>query len=107
MMQDGIRQRQNLEACYNQELLKLGPGAPQFPEDLPADQQLQVVNTCYWNTNDTHDSFESLLHAHVDKGIYVEQCRRWFGLLGRDNFMVIAPLLEREDHEIIPAQQAE
>jgi hypothetical protein len=30
---DGIRQRRNLEACYAQELLQIGPGAPPFVQE--------------------------------------------------------------------------
>lgn len=92
----GISQRRALEACYAKSLKTEADSSAAFVEDLPVEKQRSVVNKCFWGTPGTHDetlppeTWITLMHAHVDKGIYVDQLRRWFSLLGRENFFVFS-----------------
>eukprot|EP00416_Gambierdiscus_australes_P010276 CAMPEP_0171137880 /NCGR_PEP_ID=MMETSP0766_2-20121228/134116_1 /TAXON_ID=439317 /ORGANISM="Gambierdiscus australes, Strain CAWD 149" /LENGTH=366 /DNA_ID=CAMNT_0011601473 /DNA_START=99 /DNA_END=1197 /DNA_ORIENTATION=+ len=91
----GMRQRSALESCYKTVLLESGTSA-QFISELPEGQMEAATNRCFWDRIDTHDATIpmelplTLMHAHVDKGVYVDQIRRWFALLGRENFFVFS-----------------
>uniref|UniRef100_A0A7S2H015 Sulfotransferase domain-containing protein n=1 Tax=Alexandrium andersonii TaxID=327968 RepID=A0A7S2H015_9DINO len=94
VLHDGIQQRRNLEACYDGSLSRSSKPA-NFVEELSTEQQLQVIDECWWQRDDTHDQTTRLfgesvefVHAHVDQGIYVDQLRRWFNLHGRNNTFV-------------------
>eukprot|EP00443_Scrippsiella_acuminata_P003605 CAMPEP_0115329822 /NCGR_PEP_ID=MMETSP0270-20121206/85441_1 /TAXON_ID=71861 /ORGANISM="Scrippsiella trochoidea, Strain CCMP3099" /LENGTH=312 /DNA_ID=CAMNT_0002750481 /DNA_START=8 /DNA_END=945 /DNA_ORIENTATION=+ len=91
VVQQGIAQRLTLETCYS-EALKAELGQPvAYVEDLPAQAQRKIVNECFWGKPQCHDTTDpSLCHATVDKGVYVDQLRRWFSLFGRDNFFVFS-----------------
>jgi len=97
VLDEGIAQRKALEACYQS---YLGPEAPgKSVGDLPVEQQRKILYQCFWGRQDTHDRtipetgvniLSETYHAHVDKGIYVDLLRRWFAVLGRQNFFVFS-----------------
>lgn len=94
VVDQGMQQRKNLEACYAQVLPKRNATAKHV-EDLPRRDQRSIINQCFWGHPNTHDTtlppeqIITLMHAHVDKGIYVDQLRRWFNLMGRENCYVL------------------
>jgi hypothetical protein len=93
VVDDGIGQRKALEACYMELLAYHRPNstfeAAFLVADLAVEHHRDVVMRCFWGRPDTHDhTHPLLLHAHVDKGVYIDQVRRWFSLLGRQNFFI-------------------
>jgi len=95
-MRMGIQQRKALEDCYAQALHDHGNSSADYVEDLPLESQKSIIDTCFWSRSDTHctntppDVNITLMHAHVDKGIYVDQLRRWFSVIGRENCFVFS-----------------
>mmetsp|Transcript_148814 Transcript_148814/g.370811 ORF Transcript_148814/g.370811 Transcript_148814/m.370811 type:complete len:422 (+) Transcript_148814:86-1351(+) len=90
-VEQGISQRRALEACYAEALRRESKASVMYVEDLPAATQRKIVNECFWGKPQCHDTTDpSLCHATVDKGVYVDQLRRWFSLFGRDNFFVFS-----------------
>merc|ERR1719401_1327691 len=93
----GIAQRRNLEACYAEALAQQkaalassdpNAGPAKFVEDLPVDDQRWVIEKCFFQRNDTVDEVRPFdtpglagLTSHVDKGVYIDQVRRWFNIL--------------------------
>jgi len=98
VLNDGFSQRHRLEACYAAELAKASGADPprKHVDELPPDRHWDVVNRCFWERKDTHDrtapegSFFDLMHAHVDKGVYIDQVRRWYSLFGKENVFVFS-----------------
>lgn len=96
VVDDGVAQRRALEKCYAEALQRKGEPAVKFVEDLAVNDLRQTMNSCFWGRHDTHDRTintgvpVALLHAHVDKGVYADQLRRWFRILGRENFLVFS-----------------
>jgi len=100
VVDDGLAQRSALEACYMELLADHRPNstfeAMLLVSDLPIEHQRDVVMRCFWGRPDTHDvqcnapveNEMTTMHAHVDKGVYIDQVRRWFSLLGRQNFFI-------------------
>lgn len=92
VLEDGFNQRRSLESCYAKKVGNLTP----LVSELPAAQQRVIIDTCFWGSKRTHDTTLpmetplTLMHAHVDKGIYVDQLRRWHSIVGKENVFVFS-----------------
>merc|ERR1719401_2217851 len=92
-----MRQRRKLEECYNTELSSMATAGRRVlhPSELSASEQRRVTDRCFWDAPDTHERWlqgtsRELLEAHVDKGIWIDQVRRWFSLFGRDRLFLFS-----------------
>jgi len=96
VVEQGIAQRRALEACYERALMLIGDASVHTVGELPIPLMRNVTSACFWDRPDTHDRTIpaelplTLMHAHVDKGVYLDQVERWFAVLGRKNFFIFS-----------------
>jgi hypothetical protein len=97
-MRDGMRYRRNMEACQAAVAANHpsavagaeGEAASAAFDRLQPFAQREVLDECFFNRTETVDpeSQGGLFSAHVDKGVYVDQLKRWFGLFDTKQFFV-------------------